>query len=148
VFLPAGHAVVDVRARRSIFNRDSTATPTQDHTMNIRTALATGTLAVLSATAFAQAPAPTATPRVDARQANQEKRIEQGVASGQLTSRETLRLEREQKRVAVAEAKAKADGAVTAGERKHLHKLQNAASQDIHHQKHDAQTAAPAPTMK
>jgi hypothetical protein len=120
--------------------------------MNIRTALAASAIALMSATTFAQAPAPaasaTATPRVDARQANQEKRIEQGVASGQLTPRETLRLEREQKRVAVAETKAKADGAVTAGERKHLHKLQNAASQDIHHQKHDAQTAAPAPTMK
>ena len=119
--------------------------------MNIRTALATSAIALLSATAFAQTPAPaatTATPRVDAREAKQEKRIEQGMASGQLTPRETLRLEREQKRVTVAEAKAKADGTVTAGERKHLHKMQNAASKDIHHQKHDAQTAAPAAAMK
>jgi tellurite resistance protein len=117
--------------------------------MNIRTAFASGVITLLSASAFAQAPATTSTtPQVDSRQAHQEKRIEQGVASGQLTPRETLRLEREQKHVAVAEAKAKADGTVTAAERKHLHKMQNAASKDIRHQKHDAQTASTVPVMK
>ena len=43
-----------------------------------------------SGAAFAQTPAPKdpmATPRIDQRQANQERRIEQGVASGQLTPR-------------------------------------------------------------
>ena len=39
------------------------------------------------------------------------------------------------------EAKAKADGTVTRHERKRLHRMQNAASNDIHAQKHDAQTA-------
>ena len=101
------------------------------------------TLALMSAAAssFAQAPvtAP-ATPRVDAREANQEKRIQQGVGSGQLTSRETLRLEREQKHIAVAEAHAKADGTVSPAERKRLHRMQNAASRDIASQKHDKQT--------
>ena len=40
------------------------------------------------------------------------------------------------------EEKAKADGTVTAAERQHLHRAQNRTSADIHHQKHDAQTAA------
>jgi hypothetical protein len=99
------------------------------------------TLSLASVATWAQAaaPAPAATPRVDQRQANQEQRIEQGVASGQLTPRETLRLEREQKRVAVAEQKAKADGTVTAAERKKLHHMQDHASKDIRHQKHDRQ---------
>jgi tellurite resistance protein len=116
--------------------------------MNLRTPFALAALAFATVSAFAQTPAASAaTPRVDARQANQEKRIEQGVNSGQLTARETLRLEREQKHVATAEAKA--DGTVTPAERKHLHKMQNAASKDIAHQKHDAQTAAaPAPAPK
>ena len=113
--------------------------------MNLRNSIVTNVsvalLALMSVNSWAQTPA---TPRVDQREANQEKRIEQGVASGALTSRETLRLEREQKHVAVAESRAKADGTVTAAERKRLHKMQNAASRDIKHQKHDGQVAVPA----
>jgi hypothetical protein len=120
--------------------------------MNLRTPITLAALAFAAVSAFAQTPAPAAsaaTPRVDARQANQEKRIEQGVNSGQLTARETLRLEREQKHITKAEAHAKADGTVTPAERKRLHKMQNAASKDIAHQKHDAQTAvAPARAPK
>ena len=119
--------------------------------MNITRSLTVITLAAASIGAFAQAPAAsaaTATPRIDAREAKQEKRIEQGVASGQLTARETHRLDREQQRVAKAEANAKADGTVTRAERRKLTHLQNAASADIAHQKHDAQTAAPAPATK
>jgi hypothetical protein len=102
------------------------------------------TLVLASGLSFAQAPAAAAsTPRVDARQAHQEQRIEQGVATGTLTTRETRRLEREQTRVAKAEAHAKADGTVTAKERHHLHKAQDAASRDITRQKHDGQGAAP-----
>lgn len=112
--------------------------------MKLIPTLATLTLSLVAVASWAQtaAPAgtaPAATPRLDQRQANQEKRIDQGVASGQLTPRETLRLEREQKRVAVAEQKAKADGTVTAAERKKLHHMQDHASKDIRHQKHDGQ---------
>jgi hypothetical protein len=122
----------------------------EGHTMKLRTTFATLTLALLSATVLAQtaqaADAPNApnTPRVDAREATQEKRIGNGVNNGALTARETLRLEREQKRINVAEAKAKADGTVTRHERKRLHKMQDTASREIYKQKHDAQTAAPA----
>ncbi|MBX3603781.1 MAG: hypothetical protein KF788_00840 [Piscinibacter sp.] len=102
-------------------------------------------LAVAAAGAFAQAASsPAATPGIDQRQANQEKRIDKGIASGALTKRETHRLERQQTAINRAEDKAKADGTVTRAERKRLHKMQNHASKSIHHQKHDAQTATPA----
>jgi hypothetical protein len=86
----------------------------------------------------------TATPRIDRREARQQARIAQGAASGSLTPRETQRLEREQAAVNKAEDKAKADGTVTAKERRHLTHMQDRASRDIHHQKHDRQTAAGA----
>lgn len=85
--------------------------------------------------AFAQAN----TPRVDQRQANQEQRIDQGVASGSLTQREANRLERGQQHVDNMENRAKADGVVTRGERARLHQAQDAQSARIYHQKHDRQ---------
>ncbi|HXE40834.1 MAG TPA: hypothetical protein VN639_20395 [Azonexus sp.] len=85
--------------------------------------------------AFAQAN----TPRVDQRQANQERRIEQGVASGSLTPREANRLERGQQHVANMESRAKADGVVTPRERARLHQAQDVQSRRIYAQKHDAQ---------
>ena len=107
---------------------------------NLKTLTVAVTLAVASLGAFAQA-ASTATPRIDQREANQQQRIAAGAASGQLTAKETNRLETQQARINTAEAKAKADGTVTKGERKHLHRMQDHASKNIHHQKHDAQTA-------
>ena len=109
--------------------------------LNFKTSLIATTLAFASISAFAQAAAAPATPRVDQREANQQARIANGAASGQLTGKETVRLEREQAAVNKAEAHAKADGTVTRHERKRLHRMQNAASKDIHAQKHDAQTA-------
>jgi len=85
--------------------------------------------------AFAQAN----TPRVDQRQANQEQRIDQGVASGSLTQREANRLERGQQHVDNMENRAKADGVVTRGERARLHQAQDAQSARIYRQKHDRQ---------
>ena len=92
---------------------------------------------------FAQTPPvakdPLATPKLDKREANQERRIDQGVASGQLTPREERRLEARETHLNNAEAKAKADGVVTAKERKHLNAVANADSKAIHRQKHDRQ---------
>ncbi len=113
--------------------------------MQIKTTLATLTLSLLSAAAFAQAAsAPAATPGIDKRQAQQEQRIDQGVASGQLTRREAHRLEHRQNAINRVEGQAKADGTVTAQERKQLHRMQDRASKGIHHQKHDAQHRAGA----
>jgi tellurite resistance protein len=111
--------------------------------MNKFTTLAAGiTLAIASFGALAQA-GHAATPRVDQHEANQQARIEGGVASGQLTRREALRLEREQARIRAAESHAKADGVVTPAERRRLQAMQRRASADIHAQKHDAQVARP-----
>ena len=99
-------------------------------------------LALFSIGTFAQG---TATPKVDARQVKQEKRIENGVSSGQLSSTEAARLEKQQGRVATVEEKAKADGTVTAAERQQMKRTQNRSSANIHHQKHDQNTAASGP---
>lgn len=96
-------------------------------------------LSLLPLSAFAQ----TATPGIDQRQANQEKRIDQGVGSGQLNKRETKRLEKGQARVNRMENRAKADGKVTKKERAHVQHAQNTQSKRIYRQKHDAQTAKP-----
>ena len=83
--------------------------------------------------------AQTATPRADQRQANQQQRIDQGVASGQLTGKEAARLEKGQERVQAIEDKAKADGTVTAKERARLQKAENVQSRHIAREKHDRQ---------
>jgi hypothetical protein len=84
------------------------------------------------------------TPRVDQREANQQARIQQGVASGELTNKEAAKLERGQAKVEKMEAKAKADGVVTPRERAKLAKAQNKQSRKIHREKHDNQKKAPA----
>ncbi len=91
----------------------------------------------MSGTVFAQAE----TPVVDQRQVNQEKRIDQGIASGQLNQREASRLDREQNRIDRMENRAKADGVVTDKERARIGAAQNRASRHIAREKHDAQGA-------
>jgi uncharacterized membrane protein YebE (DUF533 family) len=114
-----------------------------------RNAILSLTLASASWAVLAQAAPATgaaSTPGIDKRQANQERRIDQGVASGQLTKRETRKLEREQTAINRAEDKAKSDGVVTAKERHRIQHAQNQASRDIGRQKHDRQQrAASAP---
>ena len=94
--------------------------------------------AVLAAPAFAQT---SSTPRIDQRQANQERRIEQGQKSGQLTQKEGARLEKGQARVQKMENKAAADGKVTRKERARIGKAQDKQSRAIHRERHDKQTA-------
>jgi uncharacterized membrane protein YebE (DUF533 family) len=102
-----------------------------------KTSIAALAIAALPALAFAQATP--ATPRIDQRQANQERRIEQGVKSGELTSREAARLEKGQAKVRRMEARAKADGVVTAQERRQITREQDRQSKRIAHEMHDAQ---------
>jgi hypothetical protein len=103
-------------------------------------------LSLAAVNAFAQAPAASAaTPGIDKREAAQQARIAQGAQTGTLTPRETQRLEKEQGRINTTEANAKADGVVTGKERRKLHAMQDGASRDIHHKKHNARGAsAPA----
>ena len=101
-----------------------------------RTSIAVFVLAALPALAFAQG---TATPNIDKRQAEQQKRIDEGVKSGQLTGREAARLEKGQAKVQRMENKAKADGVVTAKERKQITHEQDKQSKRIAREKHDRQ---------
>jgi butyrate kinase len=109
--------------------------------LNFKSSFIAAALVVASMGASVSVSAQTATPVVDQREANQQARIAQGAASGQLTPRETRRLERQQARINRAETHAKADGKVTKHERKHLRHMQKKASRNIYHQKHDAQVS-------
>jgi hypothetical protein len=77
------------------------------------------------------------TPVVNKREHRQQTRIRQGIRSGELTFKEALRLEREQASIRRKEARAKADGVVTLGERARLHRELDQANRHIRRQKHD-----------
>jgi len=91
--------------------------------------------------AFSAAAQTSSTPRVDGRQANQERRIEQGEKSGALNQKEAARLEKGQARIEKKENKAMADGKMTKKERKQIEHAQNQQSKKIYREKHDKQTA-------
>lgn len=78
------------------------------------------------------------TPSVDRREHRQQRRINQGVKSGELTKREAARMEAQQARTNRLEAKAKSDGKVTVKERARLQHRENKTSRRIYRQKHDA----------
>jgi len=77
------------------------------------------------------------------RDVNQEKRIEQGLKSGELNTKEASRLEREEGRVNQMESKALSDGKLSDAEKKRIDREQNRVSKDIYREKHDAQTGNP-----
>jgi len=81
----------------------------------------------------------TETPGIDQRVLNQERRIQEGVNSGQLTEREANRMNGRLERIENAEAHAKADGQVTAKERRRLKRALNHNSKRIYKEKHDQQ---------
>jgi hypothetical protein len=88
-------------------------------------------LAVTSASSFA------GTPLINARQNVQQQRIYYGVASGEVTPGEYLKLQKGQARVQNLENKAKADGVVTPFERARIHTAQNVQSARIWIKKHN-----------
>ena len=83
--------------------------------------------------------APSAQQRIDQREANQQKRIEQGGKSGALTQREEGRLEKGQARVERMEHRAAADGTVTRQEARRIEHAQDQQSPHIRREKHDRQ---------
>ena len=94
-----------------------------------------GMMLLMTGMAYAQAE----TPRIDQRQANQEKRIDQGIASGQLNEREANRLNKQQEHVNKMEDRAKSDGVMTKKERARIGAAQARASRHIAREKHDRQ---------
>ncbi len=81
----------------------------------------------------------TADAGVNDRQKRQQKRIHQGVKSGELTKNEVKKLEKEQARIQRHETKAKSDGEFTLKERAKIRKEQDKASIHIYKEKHDKQ---------
>ena len=78
------------------------------------------------------------------RDVNQQQRIEQGLQSGQLNTREAARLQREEARVERDQARAMQDGKLSPAEKARLAREQNRVSRDIYREKHDAQTGNPS----
>ena len=98
--------------------------------------LTVAVLGALSLPAFAQY----TTPQIDQRQDRQERRIEQGVRSGELTPRETARLERGQARIRQMERQALADGHISRRERAAIDREQAKQNQLIARLKHNDRT--------
>jgi hypothetical protein len=88
----------------------------------------------VASTATAQGP-------IQQRKARQQARIAQGIGSGQLTARETARLERGEASLNREERGMRASdgGNLTGRDRRVLDRQQDRLSRDIYRQKHDAQ---------
>jgi hypothetical protein len=99
------------------------------------------TIIVFAALAGAAAIAATpAEARINQREAHQQQRIARGAATGQLTARETYRLERQEGRIAAYVAQSRADGGgLSARERVRIEHMQDGESRRIYRQRHDAQ---------
>ena len=93
-------------------------------------------LAALSLPAFAEV---MSTPRIDQRQENQERRIEEGVRSGQLNRREAARLRAELRDIRRMERRAAADGRITPREQARIEQAQDQLSRNIARERHDYQ---------
>ena len=100
-------------------------------------------IAALLAAAFATgAQAQTAASETQ-RNINQQERIQKGLESGSLNTKEAARLEKGQARVERMESNAMKDGNLSAAEKARIQNAQNQQSQNIYNQKHDAQTGNP-----
>ena len=78
-------------------------------------------------------------PVVDQRERAQRHRIQHGVATGELTRKETAGARNDQRRIRRSERRAKADGVVTTNEQTRLNHKQNKASRELRRDKHDTQ---------
>ncbi len=95
------------------------------------------------AAAFATPALAQTTGTVVQRNVNQQERIEQGLQSGQLTTREAAKLEGEESRMDKMESRALKDGKLSPDERARIGRAQNQVSRDIYGEKHDAQVGNP-----
>jgi hypothetical protein len=74
------------------------------------------------------------------RNINQQSRIEQGIQSGALTTKETSNLERGQARIDRKEARAGANGHISAREQGRIQHSENHQSKQIYREKHNNRT--------
>ena len=105
--------------------------------MNFKTFLAIAFFSTIAYTSNAQAPA---TARHTSTIKNDRQRIRQGAQSGELTKAETARLAAQTAKLKNEKEAYKADGVVTAEERKHYRQDKKKVSRRIYRQKHDGQT--------
>jgi predicted nuclease with TOPRIM domain len=103
-----------------------------------------GVMAVLLAGSVSLTGLPAWSQTVNQRQENQQRRIEQGVESGQITREEYNRLQRQQGRTQAMEDRMKADGKLTPKERAKLQERLDKTGSNVNRQKHDVQTKPPA----
>lgn len=103
-----------------------------------RTLIALSLSAVFSVSAFAQNAA-TETQR----DTNQQNRVEQGLKSGQLTTKEAGTLERDEQRIDRTQAHDMKNGPLTSQEKAQIQHEQNQASRQIYQDKHNAVTGNP-----
>jgi hypothetical protein len=110
--------------------------------INTRITLCSAVLAAMFLTAAAQTSNPPATPpaTIHQRKENQQDRIVNGVASGQLTAGETANLEKKESNLNKAEKlmRSEDNGKLTGADRKVLNQQQNQLSKQIYRDKHNA----------
>lgn len=99
-------------------------------------AIAVGSL--FAGAAFAQS-----NHEIEQRDRMQQQRIERGVQSGQITSREADRLLGERAQIERLESRARSDGVLTRNERARIDHRQDRLSRDIYRESHDRQVANP-----
>jgi hypothetical protein len=97
----------------------------------------------IAANAFAQVPGSTTGAGIDAREANQQRRIQQGINSGSLTQGEAARLERRELSIARQEQRMRAHdgGELTARDRQILNNRLDRTSGAIYREKHNGRRA-------
>ena len=94
---------------------------------------------VLSTAAWAQ----TTAEQDQQRDVNQQERIEQGLKSGELSTKEAGSLERDEQHVDRMEAKDLKNGSISPAEQAKLNAAQNKTSNAIYNDKHNATTGNP-----
>lgn len=102
----------------------------------IKTAVAIAMGTLFAGAAFAQSDF-----GIERRDAYLDNRIDRGVATGQITSREASRLESQQSQIERMEARARADGRLSGHERARIDHAQDRLGRDIYRQSHDNQTS-------
>jgi hypothetical protein len=101
-------------------------------------------IALITATLFSGAAmAQTNNQNDTQRDVNQQQRIEQGLQSGQLSTKEAGSLERQEQHVDKMEAHDLKNGSISPAEQAKLNAAQNKVSQDIYKDKHNATVGNP-----
>jgi hypothetical protein len=96
-------------------------------------------LGMLTSAAWAQ----TSAEKDQQRDVNQQQRIEQGLKSGQLSTKEAGSLERQEQHIDKMEARDMKNGSISPAEQARLNAAQNRVSNDIHADKHNGVTGNP-----